>query len=398
MAKLFLINKGELNEIKNPVLSTGDVYLLDDDKTIYVWIGSKSSVDEKTTGAANARKLDQERGGAAKIITIDQGQESQEFLKKVGSIGGGALKVVEQNIAKTMLKDVVTGDWAQFAEHKNVLYRVSSEEFTDINAMKWIQVPFNKSSLDSEDCFVADLGNKVYIWQGKNCNVKEKVKSGQWARQIDAERAGEQNEKIFEEGNDALFISALEKGEDYKESDAVQLRAESVLEPETEADKKAAAIKLERKAVIKDAEAPKVKEVAAPKAKEVVELKHKEVAAPKAKEVAAPKAKEVVELKHKEVATPKAKEVVELKHKEAVEPKVKKEISSTAGPGFPGQVDESIMSVEKVEGRRKCPKCGNEDKGLIHESIDKTNIILDYPRMYGKKYRCGNCGTMWREK
>jgi len=171
-----------------------------------------------------------------------------------------------------------------------------------------------------------------------------------------------------------------------------------VLEPETEADKKAAAIKLERKAVIKDAEAPKVKEVAAPKAKEVVELKHKEVAAPKAKEVAAPKAKEVVELKHKEVATPKAKEVVELKHKEAVEPKVKKEISSTAGPGFPGQVDESIMSVEKVEGRRKCPKCGNEDKGLIHESIDKTNIILDYPRMYGKKYRCGQCGTMWREK
>jgi len=366
LAKLFLINKGELNEIKNPVLSTGDVYLLDDDKTIYVWIGSKSSVDEKTTGAANARKLDQERGGAAKIITIDQGQESQEFLKKVGSIGGGAMKVVEQNIAKTMLKDVVTGDWAQFAEHKNVLYRVSSEEFTDINAMKLIQVPFNKSSLDSEDCFVADLGNKVYIWQGKNCNVKEKVKSGQWARQIDAERAGEQNEKIFEEGNDALFVSALEKGEDYKESDAVQLRAESVLEPETEADKKAAAIQPERKAVIKEAAAPKAKEAAAPKAKEA--------AAPKAKEAAAPKAKETVV------------------------PKVKKELSSTASPGMPGQVDESIMSVEKVEGRRKCPKCGNEDKGLIHESIDKTNIILDYPRMYGKKYRCGQCGTMWREK
>ena len=34
----------------------------------------------------------------------------------------------------------------------------------------------------------------------------------------------------------------------------------------------------------------------------------------------------------------------------------------------------------------------------IHESIDKTNIILDYPRMYGKKYKCGLCGVMWREK
>ncbi|MFW9897669.1 MAG: hypothetical protein ACFFDO_00210 [Candidatus Thorarchaeota archaeon] len=332
MVKLYLVNKGELNEIKNPVFSTGDVYLIDDEKTIYVWIGSKCSIDEKTTGAANARRLDQERGGAAKIITVDQGQETPEFLKLIASIG--AMKIVEQNIAKTMLKDVVTGDWAQFAEHKNVLYRVSSEEFEDINAMKMIQVPFSKDSLASEDCFVADLGTKVYIWQGSTCSVKEKVKSGQWARSIDADRAGDQNEVIFEEGDDAEFLTALEKGEDYKESDAVQLKAESELETETEADKIAAAIEPEHKAEVE----------------------------------------------------------------EATTPEIKTEVSSSAAPGIPGQVDESIMTIEKVEGRRKCPKCENEDKSLIHESIDKTNIILDYPRMYGKKYKCGLCGVVWREK
>lgn len=332
MVKLYLINKGELNEIKNPVFSTGDVYLIDDEKTIYVWIGSKCSVDEKTTGAANARRLDQERGGAAKIITVDQGQETPDFLKLIASMG--AMKIVEQNIAKTMLKDVVTGDWGQFAEHKNVLYRVSSEEFEDINAMKMIQVPFSKDSLASEDCFVADLGTKVFIWQGKTCSVKEKVKSGQWARGIDADRAGDQNEVIFEEGDDADFLAALEKGEDYKESDAVQLRAESELEAETEADKVVAAIEPEHKA----------------------------------------------------------------EAKEAATPEIKTEVSSSAAPGMPGQVDESIMTIEKVEGRRKCPKCENEDKSLIHESIDKTNIILDYPRMYGKKYKCGLCGVVWREK
>ena len=332
MVKLFLINKGELNEIKNPVFSTGDVYLLDDEKTIYVWIGGKCSVDEKTTGAANARKLDQERGGAAKIITVDQGQESSDFLKAVSSIG--VMKVVEKNIAKTLLKDVVTGDYAQFAEHKNVLYQVSSEEFENINTMKMIQVPFSKDSLVSEDCFVADLGTKVYIWQGNACNVKEKVKAGQWARNIDAERAGSQNETIFEEGDDAEFLAAIEKGEDYKESDAVQLRAESVLESETEADKAAAAIEPEHKVEVKDAGPPQIKQ----------------------------------------------------------------EISSGAAPGRPGQVDESILTIPKAEGRRKCPKCDNEDKGLIHESIDKTNIILDYPRMYGKKFKCGLCGAMWRER
>ena len=28
----------------------------------------------------------------------------------------------------------------------------------------------------------------------------------------------------------------------------------------------------------------------------------------------------------------------------------------------------------------------------------KTNIINDYPRFYGKKFRCGRCGQEWREK
>jgi len=195
LAKLFLVDQGNLHQINNPVFSTGDVYIVDDEKTIYVWIGTKCSVDEKTAGAAQARTLDQQRGGAAKIITVDQGLETNEFMKLISDMG--AMKIVEKNVAKTMLKDVVTGDYAQFSEHVNVLFRVSSEEFEGINAMKMVQVPYSKDSLDSEDCFVADLGNKVYVWQGNACNVKEKVKSGQFARLIDAERAGAQNEEIF---------------------------------------------------------------------------------------------------------------------------------------------------------------------------------------------------------
>ncbi|MFX1600806.1 MAG: hypothetical protein ACFFB6_09435, partial [Promethearchaeota archaeon] len=44
-----------------------------------------------------------------------------------------------------------------------------------------------------------------------------------------------------------------------------------------------------------------------------------------------------------------------------------------------------------VEGisRRECPICGNTSKALIHEIIDKTHIISAYPKMYGKKYKCG---------
>jgi hypothetical protein len=337
--KLLMVDQGDLKRVNKPIFSTGDVYIIDDEKTIYVWIGNKCSIDEKTAGAAQARTLDQQRGGAAKIITVDQGQEPAGFLKVINSMG--AMKIVEKNVAKTLLKDVSTGDWAGFSEWQNILYRVSSEEFEGINAMKMIQVPFSKDSLDTEDCYIADLGNKVYIWQGRECNVKEKVKAGQWARQIDAERPGLQNETIFEEGDDTEFLTTLERGVDYKESDAVQLRAESVLEPETEADRAVAKIQPELKS-------------------KVMEISPEEIKA----------------------------DIAEIKAASA----------SSAGPGIPGRTDDSILTIEKVEGRRKCPKCGNENKMLIHESVDKSNIIMDYPRMYGKKYRCGECGIEWREK
>ncbi|MFX1279624.1 MAG: hypothetical protein ACFFA3_09415 [Promethearchaeota archaeon] len=331
--KLFLIDQGELKEIRKPIFSSGDVYLLDAEKTIFIWIGNKCSVDEKTSGAAQARTLDQQRGGAAKIITVDQGFETKEFLTLIAPMG--VMKIVEKNYAKTLLKDVTTGDFAQFNEWKNILYRVSSEEFEDINAMKMIQVPFSNNSLESEDCFVADLGNKVYIWQGNACTVTEKVRAGQWARSIDAERAGLQQETIFEEDDDAEFRAAINRGENYKESDAVQLKAESVLEGEDEDDRVAAAIQPEFKSEVRD-------------------------------------------------ITP-----------EVVRDEIR---ASAAAPGIPGKTDASILTVEKMEGRRRCPECGTDDPHMIHESVDKSNIILDYPRVYGKKYACGNCGVIWREK
>jgi len=57
-----------------------------------------------------------------------------------------------------------------------------------------------------------------------------------------------------------------------------------------------------------------------------------------------------------------------------------------------------VITISKPTGRRRCPKCGNSDKFMIREMIDKENIILDYPRVYGKKFRCGLCGVEWREK
>lgn len=60
--------------------------------------------------------------------------------------------------------------------------------------------------------------------------------------------------------------------------------------------------------------------------------------------------------------------------------------------------EHGILTIEKKEGRRKCPSCAEENKYMIHEDTDRTVIIMDYPKVYGKKYKCGKCGTIWREK
>jgi len=56
----------------------------------------------------------------------------------------------------------------------------------------------------------------------------------------------------------------------------------------------------------------------------------------------------------------------------------------------------SDLMVQKGGTRLTCPKCGNYNKAMIREVEDQTNILMDYPRIYGKKYICGACGVSWR--
>jgi hypothetical protein len=53
-----------------------------------------------------------------------------------------------------------------------------------------------------------------------------------------------------------------------------------------------------------------------------------------------------------------------------------------------------VAILENPTGRRRCPNCGDESS--IHEVTDKNIVLMDYPRIYGKKKYCGRCGWDWR--
>ncbi len=190
---IYMIEKGELKKIDQAIFTSGDSYLVDAGDKIWTWIGKTSSVDEKFTAAHLATVLDVSRRGTPKISTADEGSEPKEL-----KILLGGLKIVDKDLAESLLKKVEKETWPP------ALFRVSSEEFETINDIVYKQVPCKKESLDSEDVFVLDdrTNDKTYIWIGKDASVKEKVVARQIAMKFEADRAGAQDEIFIDEGEE----------------------------------------------------------------------------------------------------------------------------------------------------------------------------------------------------
>jgi len=192
------MRKGTTEEIPEPVFSIGDTYIVDAGNRIWIWIGKDSTVDEQFTGAFIGDLMDKEREGEPDVETVWQGYEPPEFRQSVG-----AMRIVNKDLAKSILQKIPR------TEREVVMYQVSSEEYETLNDIQFIQVPLSRDSLNSDDVFLIDTYDTVFVWQGKNCNVKEKVIAGRIARKFDAERVGVQEEVFIEEGEEPEKLREL---------------------------------------------------------------------------------------------------------------------------------------------------------------------------------------------
>lgn len=362
--KLYIIWKGELKQVDKPILSTGDCYLLDTDESVYIWLGENSSVDEKGAAAMQAQSIDEERSGASKVITIDQGQETDDFYEAL--VPMGSVRFVDKNLVGSMLKDVETGSWAGHMEHVNALYRVSSEDVEgDVNKMKYVQVPFEKESLESDNAFIADLGDEFLVWVGSGANVKERMMAGKWAHQFDAERAGAQPIYYYDEGEDEEFMDKCWGAGIVKSSEKfIQIGVE--------------------KMEVEDEGAGEEEEEPAPKPapEEEQEEAGEEEEAPAPKPTAKPKPAPV------EVE----EDTGDVESKVEVFEEVEVEVSEVEPE------PEAGAAHFETGARWQCPKCGNIDRRMIREMQDKTVLLNAYPPVYGKKLICGKCGGEWRQR
>jgi gelsolin len=181
------IQKGRLVKMPNPgKFGRGDCYLVDAGLKIYLWIGPKSTVDEKFLTAATAVMRDTEREGKADIDRIEGGNEPPEFKALFDDF-----QLTNEDTEGILRK-------VHLETHEYKLWKVHRQGDQTFFA----EVPLNKSSLKSDDVFILDTWDDIWVWRGKKASAREKFDGNILARRYDAERVGVQDIEIIEEGEE----------------------------------------------------------------------------------------------------------------------------------------------------------------------------------------------------
>lgn len=155
-------------ELTYESMNKGDVFILDHGLKIFCWNGSESSKIERVKAAEFARRIrNEERGGRAEIILVDEGtnpQVEEDFFTSLGS--SGEIKSASEGLDDDAFDNC--------RARKITLYRVT-EENGEISMEECISDLLTKDVLKSEASFILDTGPAgVFIWVGKKCRMNEK--------------------------------------------------------------------------------------------------------------------------------------------------------------------------------------------------------------------------------
>jgi gelsolin len=139
---------------------------------IFFWLGRHTSQDEAGTAAYKTVELDEFLHGKATQHRELQASPSDAFSQLFPR-----LKILRGGV-KSGFKHVEVNEEAP---HTDTLLRVFKHPAAAAgrNAVLVHEVEPTWQSLDEEDVFVLDRGDKIWVWQGKKCAPMEKMRAAQ---------------------------------------------------------------------------------------------------------------------------------------------------------------------------------------------------------------------------
>ncbi|XP_020494303.2 adseverin [Labrus bergylta] len=160
---------------------------------LHYWLGKECSQDESTAAAIFTVQLDDYLGGKPVQYRELQGVESTAFSSyfkggityKTGGVSSGFHHVITNDLSAKRLLHI-----------------------KGRRVVRATQVPLSWSSFNSGDCFIVDLGDRIYQWCGTKCNRFERLKAAQVARAIrDNERNARAELVVVEEGSEPSTLT-----------------------------------------------------------------------------------------------------------------------------------------------------------------------------------------------
>lgn len=164
-------DNGDLIKINKLDFSENDVYLVDDDNAIYIWIGLQVPYNKKEITASIARTLDNEREGSAKILIMRQNREYGSFLAIMDKLKRGLNS--EDNIERRPEKKLEKPK--EYIE-KNM----EKESEAEYRIRKWLKQlnkyrksEVEKESIGKENDLESQINMAAYYLSQKNISYDE---------------------------------------------------------------------------------------------------------------------------------------------------------------------------------------------------------------------------------
>jgi hypothetical protein len=150
-------------------LNEGDVFILDLGMKLYFFPGVEANVNEKVKGMEILFNIkNSERGG---LPTHYYPREDETYGTEFWEALGGKPAQINPAIPDEGVEGGAMGGDMGYA-----LFKVSDAE-GHMSMTEITERPLKRHLLDTNDCFILDTPEQIYVWIGKGANVQEKKNS-----------------------------------------------------------------------------------------------------------------------------------------------------------------------------------------------------------------------------
>jgi len=153
-------------ELTADSLNEGDVFILDLGLKLYFWPGKDCNVNEKVKGMEILFNIKNHERGSLPVHFYPR-EDSKADAEFWAELGGKPDKINDA------IPDDNVQEGSAGGELSYNLFRVSNASGT-LETIPVTERPLRKDHLDTNDTFILELSNQIYVWIGKHANLEEK--------------------------------------------------------------------------------------------------------------------------------------------------------------------------------------------------------------------------------